>query len=254
MIITNDLIKEATIQVQSNIGNKLALDAGNKNSYPGTGSTWFDISGNNNNATFISAATFSNGSFNFNGISNYAVVQSSPSLNVIGFNVSFEVWATNNLFTENNNYARFPIFKGPYNGGDQGFAGNYGFWIIAENPGSPEIQSKLYLRFGSNNGVAGEVNRDMSGIYNFTPGVFNQFFITQDSNGFKFYINGSFVSAGTNADLLLGADASNLLIGKRSDNWGYMDGKIAIINIWDKKLSDADILTNYNFYSSRFNA
>jgi len=250
MIITNDLIKEATLQVQSNIGNKLALDAGNKNSYSGAGSTWFDISGNNNNATFIDAATFSNGSFDFNGISNYASVQSSPSLNVRGFNVSFEVWATNNLFTENNSYYRFPIFKGPYNGGEQGYAGNYGFWIIQNEAQS----SSLYLRFGSNDGVAGEVNRDMSGSYNFTPGVFNQFFITQDSNGFKFYINGSFVSAGTNADLLLGPDTSNLLIGKRSDDTGHMDGKIAIINIWDKKLSDADILTNYNFYSSRFNA
>jgi hypothetical protein len=32
-------------------GLVLALDAADKNSYPGTGTTWNDLSGNNNNGT-----------------------------------------------------------------------------------------------------------------------------------------------------------------------------------------------------------
>ena len=35
-------------------GLVLNLDAGNSSSYPGTGTTWFDISGNSNNATLTS--------------------------------------------------------------------------------------------------------------------------------------------------------------------------------------------------------
>ena len=35
-------------------GLVMALDAANTRSYPGSGSTWFDISGNNHNATLNS--------------------------------------------------------------------------------------------------------------------------------------------------------------------------------------------------------
>ena len=35
-------------------GLVLALDAANTRSYPGSGSTWFDLSGNNHNATLNS--------------------------------------------------------------------------------------------------------------------------------------------------------------------------------------------------------
>lgn len=38
----------------------LHLDAGNKDSYPGTGTTWYDLSGNRNNFTISSGLTFSN--------------------------------------------------------------------------------------------------------------------------------------------------------------------------------------------------
>jgi hypothetical protein len=47
----------------------LRLDAGEPTSYPGTGTTWFDISGNNRNLTLSSALSYSNspGFFTFGG-------------------------------------------------------------------------------------------------------------------------------------------------------------------------------------------
>lgn len=38
----------------------LHLDAGNKNSYPGTGTTWYDLSGNGRNATLVGSPTYVN--------------------------------------------------------------------------------------------------------------------------------------------------------------------------------------------------
>jgi hypothetical protein len=46
-------------------GLVLCLDAADRNSYPGSGSTWYDLSGNNYNGT-ISGATFT--TFNNNGV------------------------------------------------------------------------------------------------------------------------------------------------------------------------------------------
>jgi len=46
---------------------KLNLDATNYVSYPLTGSTWYDISGNNNNGTISGTTPYSSGYFTFNG-------------------------------------------------------------------------------------------------------------------------------------------------------------------------------------------
>ena len=39
-------------------GLVLCLDAGSKRSYPKTGTTWTDLTGNNNNATLYNSPTF----------------------------------------------------------------------------------------------------------------------------------------------------------------------------------------------------
>ena len=38
----------------------LAVDAGDTVSYPGTGTTWTDLSGSNNNGSFVGSITFQN--------------------------------------------------------------------------------------------------------------------------------------------------------------------------------------------------
>ena len=63
-------------------GLVLCLDAANKKSYPGSGNTWFDLSGNNNNFTISNTSTFThntNGYFDMTGgnISRNALVTNS---------------------------------------------------------------------------------------------------------------------------------------------------------------------------------
>ena len=48
-------------------GLVLCLDAGNKKSYPGSGSTWYDISGNGNHHTLVGNPTYSSGALTFDG-------------------------------------------------------------------------------------------------------------------------------------------------------------------------------------------
>ena len=52
----------------------LYVDAANTNSYPGTGTTWFDISGNNRNGTLTNGPVYSTsngGIFTFDGINDF---------------------------------------------------------------------------------------------------------------------------------------------------------------------------------------
>jgi hypothetical protein len=55
-------------------GLVLYLDAANQKSYPGTGTTWNDLSGNGNNGTLVNGPTFNsdnNGSIVFDGVDDY---------------------------------------------------------------------------------------------------------------------------------------------------------------------------------------
>ena len=55
-------------------GLKLWLDASNPLSYPGTGTTWYDLSGNANNGTMVNGVTYSTangGVMSFDGVNDY---------------------------------------------------------------------------------------------------------------------------------------------------------------------------------------
>ena len=52
----------------STLGLVLNLDAADRNSYPGSGTTWYDLSGNGNNGTLTNGPTFTSpGYFSFDG-------------------------------------------------------------------------------------------------------------------------------------------------------------------------------------------
>jgi hypothetical protein len=49
-------------------GLVLCLDSANRRSYPGSGTNWFDLSGNNNNGTLTNGASYNGFAMNFDGV------------------------------------------------------------------------------------------------------------------------------------------------------------------------------------------
>jgi hypothetical protein len=68
-------------------GLVLALDAADKNSYPGTGTAWNDVSGNNNTGTLVGSPTYGNNPnfFNFTTNKNVSTALSNISLSAATF-------------------------------------------------------------------------------------------------------------------------------------------------------------------------
>jgi len=81
-------------------GLQLCLDAANPNSYPGTGATWYDLSGNNFDYDIINSPTYSNNSFTLNETqgfrSSYNITNSTLATVVLFYKTADtqELWST----------------------------------------------------------------------------------------------------------------------------------------------------------------
>jgi len=58
----------------------LCLDAGNKKSYPGSGTVWYDLSGNNNHFNILATAFNAGGYMDFNG--SYGIAKNSSDISL----------------------------------------------------------------------------------------------------------------------------------------------------------------------------
>jgi len=115
-------------------GLVLYLDAANNKSYPRTGTTWYDLSGNNNNGTLTNGPTFNSangGSIVYDGADD-SVNLSLVSSNVN--NVTTEVWFKANTL---------PGDRGLFLNGDGGGSG-YGLQFGACGASG----TTLYVFFG----------------------------------------------------------------------------------------------------------
>ncbi len=75
-------------------GLVLYLDAGDRNSYPGTGNTWYDLSGNNNHGTIYNSLPYNTnnkGYFDFNNTSNDWYVQGTKPSPSVDSDASIEI-------------------------------------------------------------------------------------------------------------------------------------------------------------------
>ena len=213
-------------------GLLLNLDSGNISSYPGSGSNWFDLSGNSNDFTLVNSPTYSS---NNNGI---LIFNKNDSQFAVGpdfgglVNFTLEAWIKFNSLPEGTVPA---IITNIYDGG-------------------PFLNFSLGFDINHNNTIIGGIFNstwyETSGIrpeidkwYNFTT--------TYDSNYIKLYVNGELYSqlAANPSAITTGLGT---LIGKRWDASEYIDGNISVIHIYNRSLLDTEVLDNYNSLFSRY--
>ena len=90
------------------------VDAGNTSSYPGTGTTWSDLSGNARNFTLTNGPIYNSGNggyFAFDGVNDFA---QGPSLNV-GTGFTIECWVQTTT-TATDTFIGQPSSRGIYFG------------------------------------------------------------------------------------------------------------------------------------------
>lgn len=216
-------------------GLLLNLDAGSLNSYPGSGTTWFDLSGNNN-GTLVNGPTYD--SANFGSLvwaSNRVCTVSMTNLRPT--QITQECW-----FKLSSNSVQ--VFIGAQYGSSTN--NTYALWL--ENTNS--------LAAGVN--IAGTFNWQNQS-FTLTTGIWYHFVHTYDGTNQNMYMNGVSVKTWATTGAIA-YDSNNTLLAVGND-WssGYNGGassgvlgNLGIVRLYNRSLSASEVQQNFNFLRSRY--
>jgi hypothetical protein len=220
-------------------GLVLCLDAANKLSYRGTGTTWNDLSGNNSNGTLTNGPTFSAGnlgSISFDGTNDYVSVAYNAILNT-PTGATYEVWIKPTVAT-----------TGPFLNRGTSDSG-----ATPDNPRFITISTgQLYFDWSS---PGSDVYLETAtGVV--TMGSWNQVIgLATPSAQLRTFVNGTETSYSSRVNTLpstLPNTSTALEIGAAPWAPSYFNGNISIVRLYNRVLTASEILQNYNAVKGRF--
>ncbi len=219
-------------------GLVLALDAADKLSYPGTGTTWRDLSGNNNTGTLTNGPTFSagnQGSIVFDGTNDYVNVPYNSILNTPN-GATYEVWIKPTVATTGTFLNRGTSDAGATPDNPRFFSYSSGnLYFDWSSPGSDVyLETSTGVTLGSWNQVIGLA----------TPSAQLRTFVNGRETSYSGRVN-SLPSTLPNT-------STSLQIGAATWAPSYFNGSIAIVRLYNRVLSSSEILFNYNATKNRF--
>jgi hypothetical protein len=223
-------------------GLVLYLDAANLKSYSGSGSTWYDMSGNLNHALLVSSPTYSslnNGAFSVDGSgTNYFSLDDKVSL-VNGNAGTVGGWVRFNSAPNNVNYV-FLSYGGNASGG--------GFLLIYT--GLDGINRGLtFQAFGGSisPSVDSGIGYTASSAY---VGKDLHMMATWTTSEVKLYLNGAMQTNFANNAAI--PTRSTLRISSENGRSRGINGYVYNCSIYNRALSSTEILQNYNATKGRY--
>jgi hypothetical protein len=206
-------------------GLVLCLDAGNSKSYPGSGGTWYDLSGNNNNGTINGSPTFTSGYFDITGDTTYVSIPNSglvPRTNDFTYSCWINFDAVDGLDTifENGSWTDTLLFRYQTNA----------FYVYSEG------------LFRGSFAWTAVLNTWVNIVFKRESGVCSAF------------VNNNAIGSTFNMSLDINLANPNLwLMRSQHTTNQFTNGKIANFIVYNKSLSDQEIKQNYNALKGRFN-
>lgn len=221
-------------------GLVLYVNAGISDSYPGSGTTWTDLSGNSNNATLLNGPTFSaasGSSITFDGSNDYATFSNS----IKGSNTDSFTIAT---------MAKFPAL-------------NVGRITMArgfDQAGAYSEGWNLYLAFSS-------INQAQFGITTTSPSIASYtvsgtttlsantwYYLTgvwTAGSSLKIYLNGVLENTVSNTSTSLRNSTNGFVLGAVGVS-AFYNSTIGTAQAYNRVLTQAEILQNFNAQRRQF--
>ena len=213
-------------------GLVLDLDAGNPLSYPGTGNTWTDLSGNGNNGTLVNGVGYTSsdgGSLIFDGVDDYVTLGTSLTNGYINITVSAWFYAVADTGRKSI-VTKYPFVNG---------------WLL------------YYSNDTSQFGVDGRES-DAAYFNNLTTNTYpvdnwyNVVF-TKNTTNWRLYVNSSLDCNNTNGNGTTSFNNAGILaIGSLPVVSEYVNGNISQVQIYNRALTPEEIQQNYNLLKGRY--
>ena len=219
-------------------GLVLNLDAADRNSYPGSGTTWTDLSGNGNNGILTNGPTFTSqngGAIVFDGTNDYVAVANSSTVNPNNGSFSIVCWVNSDPSLAGDGWDLWVAKR-------QG--GSNGYYVGANNPSG--------VRFMLGNDAGSRTDTAFIG-YTFNTWAMFTAILNRSSNTQTIIRNnfdetasttpsgGNYYNTGT---LSIGAD-----IGTGAF---YVNGKIANTLLYSIALTNSQVAQIYTATKTRF--
>ena len=210
-------------------GLVLSLDAGNVRSYPGSGTTWFDASGNGNHATFQNGPIFSSdgkGSIEFDGTDDGL---SGPKPTLSAVTLEYYCKLTGN---STGGYPHLVMSGNTF----IGFIGN---------------TSSARFRISINPGAGySEITSDL-----LNPSTkFNLYSMTYDGTTVRMFVNGVQQASTMNiaSTFYLMTGTAYQLSATSTPSYDKAPNRMASFRMYNRALSASEILQNFNMTKTRF--
>jgi len=221
-------------------GLVLCLDANSKRSYPGSGVTWYDLSGNGYNAVSQASAATTESKFNSAGYFDldessdiYFLISGLNNYN-FGSNVSIEFWIKNT-------------------GGD--------YRAIIQNSGSGSSDDSIDIRFGREDYYGGAnngtncifiLNSSATYLFFYVPlNVWTHVCCTHDGSTMRAYTNGSLFNS-TSYSGAISQSAYDMKLFRHYNTAEDLVNPFSSLKIYNRTLSLTEIQQNYNAIKGRF--
>ena len=214
-------------------GLVLHLDAGNTSSYPGTGTTWTDLSGNGNNLTAINSPTWNSSGYFSTGGTGYFSGSGTASIPIGNSNYTMMAWVRQNSSW----------------GSRRGIISIGGF-------GSPNVSNALRTADNTNVGnfLHWWYDNDLS-VANNNAGlsVGTWFMVTAQFDGTNRRVWANTTNVGSNTP----GSSHNVLttavmVGATPDGNSFFQGDVAHALIYNRALTTEEIQQNFNATRGRF--
>jgi hypothetical protein len=223
-------------------GLVLYLDAGYGTSYPGTGTTWTNVSGNNRNVTLANGPVYSGtsgGAIVFDGVDDKATINSTiEEPNGIRLGSSTTPWMVNvwirTTASGNNSINTFPILTNQSGG------------PVSSNIGIGTGGVLKYAHYNNSWSVDVGTIPINNGNWHMVT------FVNLDNNTMNLYVDGVFDK---NISSIISGIGTINPVDSIGYGWaGYLNASIATVAIYKRNYSysSAEVLQNFNAQKSRF--
>jgi hypothetical protein len=211
----------------------LYLDAANTRSYPGTGTTWNDVSRSGINGTLVNGPTFSSangGSIVFDGTNDYVDLGGSLNLKPTT-SITVSTWIRFNAMVAN--------VRALSDWHQNGATDRWIFYITDSTTIQWYLLTNSFASAVSFSPVLLNTWYNFTGVYNGTSQIF--------------YVNGLFHnSTPKTGNMNISNTTQPVRLGGQVNAGGFHNGNIATTLIYNRALTATEVLQNYNATKGRY--